>query len=224
MMPLQKCKKIFIYIFLFLIFATFNNKNLNDVNFFKIIKISIQGLDDKNNFELVENLDFLMNKNIFLLDKVEIENTIEINSLVERYSVFILYPSSIKIKIHKTNFLALVKKGNNNFLLGSNGKLIKTNELSHNLPSIFGDFETKNFFELKNAMDETNFNFDEVKNLFFFKSGRWDIETKQGFFIRLPNQHLKKSLKTFVSFFKINNLEGIKEIDLRQNNQIITNE
>ena len=58
-MPLQKSKKIFIYIFLFLIFATFNNKNLNDVNFFKIIKISIQGLDDKNNFELVENLDFL---------------------------------------------------------------------------------------------------------------------------------------------------------------------
>mgnify|MGYP001350667397 FL=1 len=181
MMPLQKSKKIFIYIFLFLIFATFNNKNLNDVNFFKIIKISIQGLDDKNNFELVENLDFLMNKNIFLLDKVEIENTIEINSLVERYSVFILYPSSIKIKIHKTNFLALVKKGNNNFLLGSNGKLIKTNELSHNLPSIFGDFETKNFFELKNAMDETNFNFDEFKNLFFFKSGRWDIETKKVF-------------------------------------------
>jgi len=221
MMPLQKSKKIFIYIFLFLIFATFNNKNLNDVNFFKIIKISIQGLDDKNNFELVENLDFLMNKNIFLLDKVEIENTIEINSLVERYSVFILYPSSIKIKIHKTNFLALVKKGNNNFLLGSNGKLIKTNELSHNLPSIFGDFETKNFFELKNAMDETNFNFDEVKNLFFFKSGRWDIETKNGSLIKLPKDNLKKSFQFLNSILNQDKEKKIIKIDLRQYNQII---
>ena len=176
-MPLQKSKKIFIYIFLFLIFATFNNKNLNDVNFFKIIKISIQGLDDKNNFELVENLDFLMNKNIFLLDKVEIENTIEINSLVERYSVFILYPSSIKIKIHKTNFLALVKKGNNNFLLGSNGKLIKADYLNNDLPYLsertsideflhFTDVIKKSIFELEKIIFLKKNNIKNNKHLF----------------------------------------------------------
>ena len=50
---------------------------------------------------------------------------------------------------------------------------------SQNIPYIFGDFKIQNFFELKNAIDEANFNYDEVKNLFFFKSERRDIETKK---------------------------------------------
>ena len=43
--------------------------------------------------------------------------------------------------------------------MGSNGKLIKNDKTEKNLPSIYGDFKTKNFFELKDIMQETNFNF-----------------------------------------------------------------
>ena len=107
--------------------------------------------------------------------------------------------------------------------MGSNGKLIKSDKTERNLPSIYGDFKTKNFFELKDIMQETNFNFSDVKNLYFFKSGRWDIETKQGLIIKLPQQNLKQSLEIFFDFKKIKDLKEIKEIDLRQNNQIITN-
>tara|TARA_B100000965_G_C19525938_1_gene728828 strand:- start:19 stop:693 length:675 start_codon:yes stop_codon:yes gene_type:complete len=223
MMPQQKSKKILIYIFLFLIIATFNNKNLNNINLGKINNISITGLDKKNNFKLSKNLNFLEDKNIFFLNKVKIKKIIEENTLVEQYTVFRLYPSSLNININKTNFLAIVKKDGNNFLLGSNGKLTSTNEIIENLPLIFGDFKITNFFELKTAMDETNFNFDEVRNLFFFKSGRWDIETKYGLLIKLPKQGLKKSLESFISFLETKDLKGIKEIDLRQYNQIIIN-
>ena len=109
-------------------------------------------------------------------------------------------------------------------VLFSNGKLIETNKIHQNLPLIFGDFKIKNFFELKEAMDETNFDYNDVKNLYFFKSGRWDIETKYGLLIKLPKQELKKSLKSFISFSTIKDLGKIKEIDLRQFNQIIINE
>ena len=107
--------------------------------------------------------------------------------------------------------------------LGSNGKLIKVKELKQNLPLIFGDFKIKNFFELKEAMNEVNFEFKDVKKLFFFKSGRWDIETNYGLLIKLPKDEVKKSLQTFLSFIEVKDLSEIKEIDLRQHNQIIVN-
>ena len=33
-----------------------------------------------------------------------------------------------------------------------------------------------------------------MKNLFFFKSGRWDIETNSGVLIKLPKNNLKEML------------------------------
>ena len=223
-MPQQKSKKILIYIFLFIIITTFNNKNFNNINFGNINNILVKGLEGSENFQLIENLNFIKSENILFLNRVRIKDVIEKNTLVEDYSVFRLYPSSLNIIINKTNFLAVTEKDGNIFLLGSNGKMTLSDEINHNLPFIFGDFNIENFFELKNAMDESNFDFKNVKNLFFFKSGRWDIETKKGYLIRLPNKGLKKSLKTFISFFEMNNTKEIKEIDLRQNNQIITNE
>ena len=91
------------------------------------------------------------------MNRVRIKDVIEKNTLVEKYSVFRLYPSSLNIIINKTNFLAVTKKNGNSFLLGSNGKMTKTYETNHNLPFIFGDFNIENFFELKNAMYETKF-------------------------------------------------------------------
>ncbi len=223
MMHQQKSNKILIYIFLFIIIGTFNNKNLSNINLLKVKNISIKGLDEKKNFELFQELNFLIKQNIFFLDKIKIKQIIESHDLVENYSIFKLYPSSINIHIKKTKFLASTKKKNNTFLVGSNGKLINAEEIDQNLPLIFGDFEIKKFFDLKSAMDESNFDFNDVKNLFFFKSGRWDIETKYGLIIKLPKDEIRKSLRIFIKFIDINDISQIKEVDLRQRNQIITN-
>jgi len=223
-MPQKKSKQILIYIFLFLIIGTLNNKNLNKVNFVKINKILIQGLDEKNNLQLSKNLNFLKAQNLFFLDKVKIKEIIDINNLVENYSVFKIYPSTVDIKIHKTDFLAKIKKDDINFFLGSNGKLIKTNDLRIDLPSISGDFKIKNFFELKNLINETNFNYNDIKKFSFYKSGRWNIETNNGILIKLPKKELKKSLELLILFLTKTDLKNIKMIDLRQHNQIIINE
>ena len=52
------------------------------------------------------------------------------------------------------------------FYLGSNGNLIKTNELNKNIPTIIGDFNNENFMKLKKAADESNFDFFQLKNFF----------------------------------------------------------
>lgn len=222
-MPHQKNKKILIYIFLFLLIGTFNNKNLENIDIVKVNKIYVTGLDEKSNKKLMNNLNFLKISNLFFLNDKEITKIVTANNLVEDFFVFKKYPSTLNISISKTNFLAKVKKNGNSFFLGSNGKLIKEIITEQTVPIIFGNFENKNFFELKKAIDETYFDYDEIKNLFFFKSGRWDIETNSGILIKLPKKNLKQSLKLSINILSKDDQKKINKIDLRQLNQIIIN-
>ena len=219
----QKSKKIFVYLFLFLIIGTLNNKNINNFYFFKIDKILIKGLDEKSNNKLSQDLNFLKLNNLFFLNKLKINEVVGSNNLIENFSVFRKYPSSLEIIISKTDFLAKIKKDDKDFILGSNGRLIKTSDDSANLPFIFGNFEIENFFNLKKAINETNLDYNEIKNLYFFKSGRWDIETKNGLIIKLPKDDLKKKLEQYIIFISENKKKKINIIDLRQLNQIIIN-
>ena len=217
----RKSKKILIYFFLFLIIGSLNNKNLINVNFAKINEISVKGLDDKNNLELMENLKFLKLNNLFFLKKKDITDIINSNNLVENYSVYKKYPSTINVEIDKAKFLAQLKKDNKLYLLGSNGRLIEKTNYKDNIPFIFGDFSNKNFFELKDVIDKSSFDYGDIKNFFFFKSGRWDIETKNGLLIKLPKDNLKKSFQFLNSILNQDKEKKIIKIDLRQYNQII---
>ena len=222
-MPQEKNKKILTYFFLFLMAGTFHNKNLKNINLVKIDKINIIGLDKNDNLQLVKSLNYLKAYNLYFLNKDEIKDTIDKNSLVEKYFVFKKYPSTINIKINKTNFLAKINKRSDSFLIGSNGKLIKTTNIEKNLPFIFGEFKIENFFELKILIDESDLNYDEIRNLFFFKSGRWDIEMNNGILIKLPKDKIKESLELLITFLAENKNNRIDKIDLRQHNQIIIN-
>ena len=98
-----------------------------------------------------------------------------------------------------------------------------TIEKIKNLTFIFRKFEIKQFFELKKIIDESKLNYFELKNLFFFNSGRWDVETNSGIIIKLPKHGVKKALELYKSVLRKEEFKNIKEIDLRQSNQIIIN-
>ena len=223
-MPHQRSRKILIYFFLFLLIGTFNNRNLNNIHFAKVNTVTVTGLDDKDNLELIQSLSFLKKKNLFFFNKYKMTEILNSNNLIEKYSIFKNYPSTLNVKVDKTKFLALISKNGSNFFLGSNGKLIKTANETQSIPYIFGNFKNKSFFELRNAIEQSNFNYNEIKNLFFFKSGRWDIEINSGLLIKLPKDKLKRSLDLVVKILSKDEKKSFKMIDLRQYNQIIINE
>ena len=70
-------------------------------------------------------------------------------------------------------------------------------------------------------IDNSIFDFKEIKNLYYFKSKRWDIETKDGLLIKLPKENLVKSFELFINILNNKDLQNMNIIDLRQNNQII---
>ena len=222
-MPLQKNKKIILYIFLFIIIGTLNNRNLRNENFLKDININVTGLDEISNTELINNLNLLEMNNLFFLDEKKIKKILNSNSLIEKSFIFKKYPSTLDIKVHKTIFLAQLKKKDDIFFLGSNKKLIKSNKIGKDIPFIFGDFRIENFFQLKKAITKSNFDFNKIKNLFFFKSGRWDIEIESGLLIKLPKENIQQSLELSQKILDKDD-KKIKIIDLRQHKQVIINE
>ena len=89
-------KKLFIYFFLFIFLVTINNKNLSELNFYRINDIKVFGLNEEENLKILENLKFLQNNNIFFINKKKISEQMNSNNLIERYSVIKKYPFGSK--------------------------------------------------------------------------------------------------------------------------------
>jgi len=220
----RKSKKIILYFFLLIIFASINNISLNKIKFNKVNNISIDGLNNDDHKLLLNNFKNLDLENLFLLNSDKIINLMDSNTLIENYVIFKKYPSTLNIRIKKTNFLAKVNLDNQEYLIGSNGKLTKSNYSNEYLPYIFGKPEIDEFLKFKKIIDDSKISYKKIKSFYYFKSKRWDIELTNNILIKLSKEETKKSLINAFLFLKQNNLEKNVIIDARINNQIIVNE
>ena len=220
----QISKKIIIYLFIFLLLGTFNNKNLLLLSFETTNYFEVKDLSETKNDKIIQDLSKLNDRNLFILKKNQVIEAINSHKIVESFFVFKNYPSNLNIKIEKTKFLAITKKDGLDYFVGSNGNLIKMEDINKNLPYIFGDIKVLDFLKLKNIIDNSNFDYDQIKNLYYFKSKRWDIETKDGLIINLPSNDIKNSFVILSRIQQDKNFNHYKNIDLRQQNQIIVNE
>ena len=225
MMHQRTNRKIIIYLFLFAILASVNNFKYINLQLFKIDLINITGLNDTENSNLYEKIINYKKKNIFFIDNLEISKNINSNNLVEKFWVFKEYPSTININLIKTNFLGFVKINNIDYLIGSNGKLIKKrNDQVIDLPFIFGSLDANDFLILKEILEKSNFEISKIESFYYFKSNRWDIKTKKGLVVRLPSEINVNLLNKVTEIIEDKNFENIKTIDFRQKNQIIVYE
>ena len=223
-MPQQINKKFFPFFFIFLLFCSLNNKNVSKFELPKIQKINISGLNSQNTNLLKKKLEQIKSQDLFFLKSSEIENILNQNNLVEKYKIFKKYPSTLEVKIQKTELLAFLIKDAQYFSLGSNGKLIASKEIIKNIPIVFGDFEIRDFLKLKNFIDESNFNYQHITELFYFQSGRWDIKIKSGILIKFSSENLKDSLNLLVKILDEQKFKNVKVIDMRQKNQVVISE
>jgi len=222
MMHRRTNRKIIIYLFLFVILTSVNNFKYINLQLFKIDHINISGLNDAENSNLYEKIKNYKKKNIFFIDNLEISKKINSNHLVEKFWVFKEYPSTVNINLIKTNFLGIAKINNIDYLIGSNGKLIKKrNDQLIDLPFIFGSINANDFLVLKEILDKSNFELSKIDSFYFFKSKRWDIKIKEGLIIRLPSDIHVGLLNKVNQIIEEENFKNIEILDLRQTNQII---
>ena len=218
----RKSKKIFIYIFFFVFLGTINNQIIFNSNTFKIKNFQITGLENNYKKELEKNLLNSTKFNIFFVNKDYLQSILNSNSLIETFQVFKIYPSSLGIKIKKTKFLARLNINGDVFLIGSNGKLTRdfNSSNSEQLPFIFGTPNIEIFLKTYSIINTSEFRYEDIKNFYFYKSGRFDLELKNDTLLRLPINKLQYILKNIYQLISDTQFNK-KIIDARVPNQFI---
>jgi len=218
-------KKIYFYIFSFLFLTTLINQNLflklNNNFLLKNIIVKSDSIEIENKIRL--SFDYLVNINIFLINKKLIKKKIENLLYLENISVKKKYPSTIIINAKKTDLIAVTFLDQKKYYVGNNGKLILSKNISDNkkLPIIFGKFEVNNFIELKNKLEKNGLDISKIIRYYYHKNKRWDLFFRNDIVIRLPNKELINALKLFQNFKKNNAIKPNTTIDLRIENRLI---
>ena len=222
-------KKFFLFLFFLLFFLTSINSQVfikKKESLYNLKSIEVTGLDQAINLEIQENLDFLKNTNIFFLDKKILIDQIKKYNFIEKYSIIKLYPSKIILELKQAEFLAKTIKNNESFLIGSNGKFvnIKNFNISEELPLVFGKFTAEKFVYFKKLLNKSNINYNNIKEIFFYPSGRIDIKNKDSVTIKFPKENLEEAINIASRILNNKNLKN-NIIDLRiKNHLILSNE
>ena len=217
-----KKNKIIIYLLFLFILSTTSAKLINDQSKLSssISKINITGVAERKNFEILNNLNNFLYKSIFIISKDEIRRILEKHNIIQEFSVKKIYPSTLNVEIKTTKFIARVSN-NVQYLVGANGKLIEDKNNNEILPYIFGEFNSQDFLSFKQNIEKSIFSFSNLKTLYFFPSGRWDILTDNDILIKLPQEHIVASLNLSKKLIDNDNFKDYKFIDLRVKNHLV---
>tara|TARA_B100001996_G_scaffold358586_1_gene323274 strand:+ start:18 stop:704 length:687 start_codon:yes stop_codon:yes gene_type:complete len=224
---IDKKNKIYIYLFIFFLLSTFNNIQIINSSFlkFNIDQIKVSGLSEKNNLEITKEIKKKLIENIFLIKKEFLLKILEKNNLINSFQIKKIYPNTIEVKIKKTEFLGITNIDGNLFFIGSNGKLIHYNESDENLPYVFGKINVNDFIKFVKFVKKSKFDFNKIKEIYFFPSGRWDIKTLDDKLFKLPMENVEFKLNLIYELYKNEKFKDEKVIDLRFRKKIIsTNE
>ena len=218
-----KKNKIIIYLLFLFILSTTSAKFIKDQNKLSslVSKINTTGLSERKNLEISNNLNNFLYESIFVISKDEIKKIIEKHNIIQEFNIKKIYPSTLNIEIKPTKFIARVFN-NGQYLVGANGKLIEDKNNNELLPYIFGEFNSLDFLSFKQNIEKSIFSFSNLKTLYFFPSGRWDILTNNDILIRLPQEHIVTSLNLSKKLIDNNNFKDNKFIDLRVRNHLVT--
>ena len=219
----DKKNKIIIYLLFLFILSTTSAKFINDQNTLSssVSKINTTGLSERKNLEISNNLNNFLYESIFVISKDEIKKILEKHNIIQEFSIKKIYPSTLNIEIKPTKFIARVFN-NGQYLVGANGKLIEDKNNNELLPYIFGEFNSLDFLSFKQNIEKSIFSFSNLKTLYFFPSGRWDILTNNDILIKLPQEDIVASLNLSKKLIDNDNFKDNKFLDLRVKNNLVT--
>ena len=220
--------KYIVYIFFFIILSTFNNLNLNKINTFNITDIEITELNHINNDillerKLTEDLNYLKNQNIFLINQNQLKTILSKNEWLSNFSIKKEYPSKLVINYEKTKPIANIVIDNEKFLIGSNYKLIKSDFKNPDLPNIFGKPKLKEFKRIIDLINISRIKINNISDFYYFKSNRWNLKLKNDILIKLPEEKVVNSLNLAWKILKSEKILLKNNINLSVKNQIIVN-
>ena len=191
--------------------------------FFKIqnIKIVNNHLIDKN--EIIKKLTAIYEKNIFFIERNDIERPLKSIDFLEKIEVKKKYPNTIIIKVHETKPIAVLFKKNHKYLLDSSSNLIAFNEniIIENFPRVFGEGAEQDFVNFYNQLESNNFPKQRVKSFYYFQIGRWDLQLLNDQIIKFPANKIENAIQQSVELLTRQDFRNYNVIDLRIHGRIV---
>ena len=218
-------KRIYFYLLILLVLSsTFNFNIISKLKKLNLINtINIVGLNNKETAILEKNLEIFKKRNIFFINKKEIDERLNKNSFLDNYTITKILPSKLLVRVKKTEFVGSTIFEGEKYYIGKNGKLtnISLVENQFDLPQVFGNFQVNELLKLHKILNLHNIDIKKIQKYYYFKSNRWDIEYDNNVIVMLPSFNLEKSLKNYKSYIQSEKIRPGQIIDLRMKNKII---
>jgi len=215
--------KIYFYIFIFFIFSTYNSKyDKESISIlFPIKEILIENNVVTNFSELKYDLSFLINTNLFFLNKEKIITIVNKHDFISNIQLKKKYPNTLRISISEKIPVATQIIDKKQFYITEYNEKINFIDLKiyEDLPSIFGKHKNFNLFYID--LKKNNFKIDKIKAFYYFDVGRWDIVLKNEKVIKFPEKNYLDLLPKINSMLDDNNFSKYKIFDFRIKDQLI---
>ena len=220
---MKKPLKIYFLIFIFFIFSTYNIKHdeKSISIFFPIKEILIDNNVGANFLELKNDFSFLMNTNLFFLNKEKILKIVNKHDFISNIQLKKKYPNTLNVSIVEKTPVATQIINKKKFYITKDNEKINFIDLKiyEDLPSIFGKY--KNFNIFYSDLEKNNFKINRIKAFYYFDVGRWDIVLKNEKVIKLPEKNYLDLLLKINLMLDDNNFSKYKVFDFRIKDQLI---
>jgi len=225
---MKKLYRIVLLIIALIFLSTYSPSEFNlilkkDNAFFKIQKIEITNNSLIKSGEIKEKLGKIYKKNIFLIKRKDIEDSLKEIDFLEKIEVKKKYPNTIIIEIFETKPVAILYKNKARYLLDTSSNLIlfEDNKNFSQLPSIFGEGAKNHFMHFFSQLENNNFPIKNVKKFYFFQIGRWDLQLANNKMIKFPYNNIEEAIKKSIELLGRRDFEDYNIIDLRIDGKII---
>ena len=155
---MKKRYSIFLSILILIFLSSYNPSSLSQTtkknnNFLKVEKIEIINNFLIKKIKINEKIKEIYNKNIFFINRKEVEEPLKGINFLEKVEVKKKYPDTIIVKIFETKPIAIIYINKDKYLLDNLSNLIvfESNKNFEKLPTIFGEgaeIHFMNFFNI----------------------------------------------------------------------------
>ncbi len=214
--------RLLIGLILFLLLSTYSLKINDNLNLkLNIEKIKIENNSIISNDEILEELSFLYNENLFLLKNDEIKRALNNIGFIESFKIKKIYPNKLKVQVFERKPIFILHEKKNKYYYTDKNELLDYVKIEQfkTLPIVFSN--KKNFDIFYQDLKKIDFPFNLIETFYFFESKRWDLKTKTGQLIKLPVTNYIQSLENFLDIKDKDNFAKYKIFDYRISDQLI---
>ncbi len=202
-------------------YLTSNLETENQLFGIKEILISKNKLIKKE--DILEKLDKIYDKNIFLVKEKDIKKPLEKINFLDKITVKKKFPNTVLIKIYETLPVGILFEDKSKYILDSSSNIIEYDKNLHSkeLPNIFGNDAKKHFVNFLNQLETNSFPKEKIKDFYYFQIGRWDIHLDSNKVIKFPHNLNNNIIQKSIELLNRKDFENYKIIDLRVDGKII---